>query len=141
MNAVHAEASPPPHEIRYEQHTGFIYLVTKGVIDARGAAFILAFCEAHVPPDEPLFFIGDGRKATGMDAEARTVMANLAARRPVYFSGFGAPLPMRVLTTLVLRAVSLVSNRLIGNFASNEEEARAWLTEKRRAYLAGKGST
>ncbi|HVJ93808.1 MAG TPA: hypothetical protein VM580_28610 [Labilithrix sp.] len=69
--------------------------------------------QAERAPGEPYFIIGDYRKALGVTLGARKVIANNPLlRQSAHVAIFGAPLRYE------------------------EAEARAWLMEQRRAFLA-----
>ena len=72
-----------------------------------------------------------------MTSEARQVIAKTGfVSGEAYVAVFGAPFAYRVILNLVFRAVALSTDKMKAIAIVDEGEARAWLTEKKRAYLA-----
>lgn len=89
-----------------------------------------------------IFFLIDQTRAGSVNAEARRLGVE-GARGINILAGavFGASFHMRVVMTLIVRVLRLVQNQQ-GNllqFFATEAEARAYLTERRRALFGELG--
>ena len=124
------------HDIWHEPDTGFVFFVHNGVINLAEARELVAYL-VEKSGGEPIFFLADDRKATGYTPEARTVLAT-SELIPigVYVAVFGAPLVVRVVINLLEKAARVVPGAKVLAYAGLEEaSARAWLSERRQAYL------
>ena len=126
-------------ELRQEPETGFLRIIHEGTLTEEGARSLAAEYERFAPAEGAAFVIADYRKATGITFGGRRALAATRLRGEIYFANFGAPFAHRVVSNLVIRAVGIFVPVVSEAFAS-EAEARAWLTQKRNAYLAQKRS-
>ncbi|HVJ88953.1 MAG TPA: hypothetical protein VM580_04055 [Labilithrix sp.] len=129
------------HEIWFEPDTGFVFFVHNGVINLADAHGLVAYL-IKKSAGEPIFFLANSRNATGFTPEARKVLAT-SELIPVgvSVSSYGAPLVIRVVVTLLEKATAVVPGAKVVAYATSEETAaRAWLTERRQAYLRRKSS-
>ena len=125
------------HEIRYEPETGFIVLVQNGWMDKDEAVAVVAAVSAyHGGRADPYFVLVDHRKTTGASPEARKAIGTGTNTQDAFVALVSASLATRAIGNLVLKAMSIASSKLTGVVVAEEEEARVWLTERRRAYLA-----
>jgi len=124
--------------VRYEADTGFLYVFhEQGPVDKAAALSIIEDFEKYARPNEPAFILTDQRNATTITADARKAIAALPLPRGAFFAGFGASFTVRVLNSLLARGLAFLSP-VVATYWSTEEEARAWLAEKRHAWLARK---
>ena len=127
----------------WTEDDGLVCLLQNGVfVEAeatRMAELIAAHAETTVP-GEPYFVLADWRAATGVTNEARKVLATGDGRREdMFVAAFGASFAFRVVANLVISAMMLLNrSKVVASFKANEEEARAWLGEKKATYLARK---
>ncbi|HVJ92558.1 MAG TPA: hypothetical protein VM580_22305 [Labilithrix sp.] len=136
------ERSIGPHEISYEADTGFIVFSMHGALEARHAQELRKITleyETGYFPGKPGFTLVDCRKATGVTGEARKVLAEQGKEEPYesYLALYGGSFAFRAVINLVLKAVRLAgSAKLVAAAIGSEEEARTWLREQKRAWLA-----
>ncbi|HVJ88678.1 MAG TPA: hypothetical protein VM580_02675 [Labilithrix sp.] len=133
--------------IWYEPDTGFVCTVyAPGIVDADTATYVVKATDAYVDPDGTTgaaFMLIDLRFTTGATAEARRAFAQ-GWEREGRFDGqyviavFGGSFIVRTLAKLLLRGQALLYPKLLATVEADETAARAWLTEKRRDYLARK---
>ncbi|HVJ92981.1 MAG TPA: hypothetical protein VM580_24435 [Labilithrix sp.] len=126
------------HAVRYEPDTGFLSYAFSGYVEESD---ILQMTEAmhklereHAPPDRPLFILVDHRKTTGVSSGARRASSLGRDERPVYVAMFGMSLALRTFLKIVLKGLQLVNNTMTATAVATDEEARAWLSERRRAF-------
>ena len=124
---------------RYEPDTGFLCFVHSGSLDQTVARQMIAEFEKFAVPGESVFILADNRNATDTTASARKIFAQYHLPVEVNFAGFGAPFAFRTVVNMLFKAMLVVSPRFAGAVFAEEAEARNWLAEKRRAYLAKKG--
>ncbi|HVJ91786.1 MAG TPA: hypothetical protein VM580_18420 [Labilithrix sp.] len=131
------------HEVRYEADTGFIHIANDGTTDEVEAAAILDTLGRYADvnsKDDALFIIADVRKSSPVTPKARNVYVRRMPACETYVVLFGAPIVIRVVFKLLVKALSVTSPRkFVSDAVADEAEARRWLTEQRRAYLARKG--
>ena len=132
-----------PHEIWLESDSGFIVIVTKGMLLAEHAVSLMEFIKGHwtAAPDEPILILTDYRQGKGMTSEARQSMSNgwwqSAERVEVCSAMFGASFAVRTIISLLYQAAKLTSSTNLASTAvATEAEARAWLTEQGRTIRA-----
>ena len=131
------------HEYWCDEETGFYHLAFVGVLDAPEIIelnLVFRKWQEDVGKGEPTFVLVDNRRSDGISGDGRKAMAkNSVQDADVYCSIYGASFAVRVVLNLVFKAMSLSeNNRTIVRYASSESDAREWLTEHRRAYLARK---
>ena len=129
------------HQWRYEQDTGFIVARTNGIIDESDAAEYAALYARDVPPGEAGFMLCDNRSSTGLTPGARKRFARDWNPTELYLVGFGQSFAVRVILNTFMQGLALIRPQYSVTMVADEEGARAWLTEKRRAYLARKAKT
>jgi hypothetical protein len=144
------ETKSGPLELRFEEVTGFVFLVyPPGQIEADSAAIVIeALTRRLAETGEPTFVLVDGRRLTGISSEARKVFGGSAhdapksTRTQSYVSAFGGTVVYRTLSNLVIKAAAmLISTQTVMRLDADEAGSRAWLTEQRRAYLARNART
>jgi hypothetical protein len=128
------------HEWRLEEDTGFIYAVTNGKIDEADALEFVRLFERDIPPGTAGFMLGDNRNATALTADARRVFAKHWNPGEMYIASFGQSFTYRMILNLLLKVLPLVRPNFTAALFADEAEARAWLTERRRAYFARQSS-
>ena len=130
------------HQLWYASDIGFVIMIHNGVIDEVEAREIAIYLDDK-SNGERLFFLADTRLAAGYTVEARKILAtSKVVSRGVDVAIFGASPVVRVLFTLAVTAAKLVAGgKVTAHVSADEGPARAWLTERRRAYLAQKAST
>ena len=130
------------HEIRYEDETGFIVIMHVGTMGPEDVLVMAKAIEDYsklAPPGDPAYILADNRYATAMSREARQVIAKTGfVSGEAYVVVFGAPFAYRVILNLVFRAVALTTDKMKAIAISEEAEAREWLEDKRRAFIARK---
>lgn len=130
------------HEVRIEPHSGLIHIVFVGLLNDIELSQLSEFVtnwQGESVSGQPMFVLVDNRKCTGITKEGRKAMAQLGSRDkfPVYCSMFGSSLVVRVIVNLIFKAVAISSNSSTAlSYEATEAEAREWLDEHRRAYLA-----
>ena len=135
-----------PHEVSFEQTSGFFVLTTHGDVSAAQMEAWLAVSAAYRDdhPGEPPFLLIDIREGSGISQAARRLVSNRAKERPgaLYMGIFGGSLATRAIFALLVKGTSLASRgfQLTAHMLANESEARAWLAEHRRQYLANQSS-
>jgi hypothetical protein len=143
MNTDRAEqprenTTPFRHEWRYEEDTGFIFARTNGTTDESDAVRYIELYARDVPAGEPGFMLCDNRNATDLTAGARKRYAKEWHPTQVYLAGYGQSFASRVVFNALMQGLALLRPQYCVTMVATEEEARAWLTDKRRAYLAQK---
>ncbi|HVJ94810.1 MAG TPA: hypothetical protein VM580_33715 [Labilithrix sp.] len=126
------------HEWRFEQDTGFIYAVTNGRIELADAVEFIRLFERDVPRGAAAFMLGDNRRATEMSLAARRAFASDWKPGEMYIAAFGQSAVYRIILNMFLKGLSIIRPNFTAAMFAEEAEAREWLTEKRRAYLARK---
>lgn len=121
--------------IRYEPDTGFIFVAQVGEVDAARAAELLEAVRQMRGSASAVYMITDGRRGTGINAEARKVFSRgepIPAH--IYVAMFGATFGFRAIVNLVFKAISFISDQVTPVMVANEAEAREWLTKKKAAH-------
>ncbi|HVJ93831.1 MAG TPA: hypothetical protein VM580_28775 [Labilithrix sp.] len=135
-----------PHQLWYEEETGFVCFVHNGTLNEHELEELGEFvnsCRARVP-GEALFLLADDRKATGVSHDARKSIATSPSFHvgTTYVGIFGASFALRVVLNLFFKAIALSSSPSATMFAADDEaEARAWLAQQKRAYYAKLGGS
>ena len=128
------------HELRYEAETGFFVFVQRGAMSAEDAQKLLVTFRDAARAGEATFTLSDARNAGSPTPEARKIVAEAASDLgESYLAAFGGTFATRVVQTMLFKAVSILSPRYVMAVFADETEARAWLSDKRRAYLARTG--
>jgi len=132
------------HELSYEAETGFLVYVQNGRLSDTEAPLLREAILRYVATyysDKPCFALFDCRNGQRATTEARKTMAS---RWPDAFEAhvvmFGASLVLRSFANLGFMAARLASSKLNLTAVATEDEARALLTEQKRAYDARKAS-
>ena len=131
------------HELWYEPDTGFIVFQQRGVVDGRNTKEVVEFFSlwakrSGVPP----FVLVDCRNASTVNSESRSIFSTSdVMREGCHCSMFGASFAFRTVITLFTKALTLTGSDFVMNSVAEEEPARQWLAEKRRAYLARSAKT
>ncbi|HVJ93909.1 MAG TPA: STAS/SEC14 domain-containing protein [Labilithrix sp.] len=131
------------HSVCFESDTGFSVLRCRGKVDESEAiaindAVIKNYLE-RVGRGQSFFCLVDVRHLTSVTPEARRAIANggrMGERACV--AVVGGSFAIRVLLNLILKAMLLASDQLVAVAVPEEDEARAWLAERRRAFLASR---
>ena len=127
-------------EIRYEEDMGFVHLILGGRADEEQATAIVDTLSRYADlgsSDSVLFILCNMRNAQPSTTKARHVFATRYPRCAMYVAVYGASLVLRATYKLLVTSFSLTSSRkFFTDAVANEADARAWLTEQRRAYLA-----
>ena len=126
------------HEFRHESETGFLYFVHNGTMTSQDATTMLSFYKEQVSAGDAGFIIADNRKAKTITSEARKVCVNAGLPGEIYLALFGGSFAFRGVAQLLFSAMKMTTGSFEGTAVVDEAEARAWLTEKRRSYLARK---
>ena len=131
-------------EVRRESETGFISIVFPlGVIDETEALRARALSTALIRDcwrqGESAFLICDNRRVTGTSAEARRVFADNDREeidREMYIAIFGGSFAVRAFGNMIMKALELVTKKVVATIEAEEPQARAWLTTQRESYFA-----
>ncbi|HVJ88761.1 MAG TPA: hypothetical protein VM580_03090 [Labilithrix sp.] len=135
-------------ELRYEPETGFFcFAYPPGEVKEEYAVAlvegILKLVPAHCAPGEPMFILIDERYSTGVSREARWVLADAVRTKPYprgFIALYGGSFAFRTFSNLFVKALMLVSGKLITRAEADEAGARAWLTQQKRAHATADGS-
>ncbi|HVJ93937.1 MAG TPA: hypothetical protein VM580_29310 [Labilithrix sp.] len=135
------------HEIGYEADTGFVSIVLNGTLGESDAAEIISTTTTYEQTfylGQPTFMIVDTRKAGGVTSEARKYMASSGGQNAnqAFVVIFGGSFAIRTMMNLVFKAVEFASStKLTAAALSTEAEARTWLSDQKRAFLARSPAT
>jgi len=135
-----------PHRFWFEPDTNFVVIEHVGTIDeAEATALLEQLTRTRLKPGDAAFYLADHRRAKGVTKEARKVFASSTSAMmrgdDLYVATFGATLPERILFNLFFQGLALtMSSKVDGRAVIAEEDARAWLSEQRRRWLATNGS-
>ena len=130
--------------VRYEPDTGFICVIyPPGRLEEAGAIYIsetITRYHLELGGGDPAFVLTDNRHLTGISPEARKWFVEArnkegAHNAKTYLAVFGGSFATRTFGTLLMKALMLVSDKLIATVESDEETARAWLSAQKRVYL------
>ena len=124
-----------------EAETGFAILAPEGTLDEAQANEYMAMLERDIPPGIPCYLLLDGRKSVSATPGARNVLGTKWHDGPTYMAAFGLSVSARILLTLVQRGLEIKLPEFRGTVVADETAARAWLTERKRRYLAERGQT
>ena len=130
------------HELWFEPEFGLTHIVYRGMLNEVEVIEMEAVTAKWQKTTEPSFYLIDNRSSTGITREGRKAIAKTSGARSgeVFCAIFGAAFALRVLLNLMFKAMELTSSKTATRFTVDEAEARAWLAERKRAYLARTGS-
>ncbi len=122
------------------QRTGdIIEIVVHGAFTLTDATALLSAAQATLRQEGHCFLIADVNAMTGIDAEARRLMAAWSKTETDRLSGtaiYGCGFAMRTIITLTLNAIQYFGKTpLEVEFVRDPAEARSWV-DARRAALA-----
>lgn len=126
------------------QHRGqragdVIDLAVHGTFTLADATALLAAAQATIRQEQRCFLIADAHAMTGIDAEARRLMATWSKTEADRLTGtaiYGCGFAMRTLITLTLNAIQYFGKTpLDAVFVRDLAEARGWV-DARRAAMA-----
>lgn len=113
-----------------------VWFHPRGEVSAEDMRLVNEYYEQHIRDWPRIFMIVDARSNGGISAEARKAAATLFDWVPFRGSVFiGASFAMRTVGKLLMLVIGKLSKRLGDNplvYVSTEEEARAWVAERRR---------
>jgi hypothetical protein len=102
---------------------------------------LLAVAQATLRQHQRCFLIADVHALTGIDAEARRMMATWGKTETERLSGtaiYGCSFAMRTIITLTLNAIEYFGKTpLEAVFVRDRAEARSWIDGKRAALVKG----
>ena len=124
--------------ITYFEEPDIIFMkLTGDVTDAEGLELLRrqrSFAEGR----KMLFFLMDDREMAGISPDARKAVAEMLKEIPLYgMANYQAPMKARVVAKLVITAINLFRKDASTNpvvFFDSEEEARAWIAQRREQY-------
>jgi hypothetical protein len=129
-----------PHQTVWLEPPDIVVIEGHGEIGAEDMIEVAAFYDQHIRDWPHVFILADQRGQTGMRAEARRVATKVFDWVP--FRGtvfFGGSFVLRMVGQLIMTLMD--SLRELDNpimFVETEEQARAWIHE-RRQHLREKG--
>ncbi|HVJ90406.1 MAG TPA: hypothetical protein VM580_11440 [Labilithrix sp.] len=129
------------HTLGYEPETGLVRMVHVGLMNAdemRGIADKIAEYARTYHPGRATFFLVDNRRAAGITSDARRVMSlSPVLQDEMYCALFGASFAVRTVINMVFKAVTIAtSSKSVVVALASEDDARAWLTDRKLAYGA-----
>ncbi|HVJ93761.1 MAG TPA: hypothetical protein VM580_28355 [Labilithrix sp.] len=129
------------HEVWIEPDSGFVCETVRGSMTTAEMLEIskMAIRLARDADPNAAFYLVDARaQKTMAGQDRRKVMAELAAisSSENYVAVFGGNLVSRTFASVVFKGIAKLTNKFLGYYAAGESDARIWLAERRRAYLA-----
>jgi hypothetical protein len=121
----------------YFEQPDVIYMRLAGPVSAAEAAEINVFHRAWGEVHQRVFYLLDLSQLESIDPEGRKEASRTVRMLPLAgVAAYGAPVKARVLAKLVFTAMNLFKSnsddRFPIEFVKTEEEARAWIDERRR---------
>jgi hypothetical protein len=121
----------------YLEHPDVIFMRLAGPVTQEEAAEINVFHRAWGQQYPRVFYLLDLRELEAIDPEGRKEASRTVRMLPLAgVAAYGAPIKARVLAKLVFTAMNLfkasTAERFPIEFVDTEDEARAWIDERRR---------